>query len=158
MKANVGRKVERKQPFEEKKARLAQVDGVKLKCDPEHRRSGWSTAENKAACFECGNTDRFKAQCPIWIKKKQKWEGGKPTTNAKGDGPKGQKGKGKGKSAHFACLEDEELGPENEEIPANEVNYDCRYINLANILGARDWGRKNRAKECSSVIGAGFNG
>ena len=60
--------------------------------------------------------------------------------------------KGKGKSAHFACLEDEELDPRNEEVPANDVNYACRYINLCNIMGARDWGRKNWAEECSSII------
>ena len=55
-------------------------------------------------------------------------------------------------------MEDEELGPENEEVPANEVNYACRYINLTNILGARDWGRKNCAEECSSMVDTGFNG
>ena len=61
---------ERKKPFEEKQAPLAKMEGLQLKGDPEQRRSGWSSAENKEACFECGNTARFKAQCPIWIKKK----------------------------------------------------------------------------------------
>ena len=59
---------------------------------------------------------------------------------------------------HFSCLEDEELGPEIEEVQAREVNFASRYINLSDILGANDWGRKNRAKERSSIIGAGFNG
>ena len=43
-----------------------------------------------------------------------------------------RKGRVKGKSAHFACLEGEELGPESEEIPAQEVNFVCRYINSPN--------------------------
>ena len=60
-KANVEQKGERKQTFEEKQSRLEKVEGIKLKCDFEHRRSGWSKSENTAACSECGNTDRFKA-------------------------------------------------------------------------------------------------
>ena len=72
MKANNEHKGERKQEFGEKQARLAKVDGVKLKGDFEQRWSGWSKSGNKAACFECGNTDRFTAQCPIWAQKKNK--------------------------------------------------------------------------------------
>ena len=68
------------------------------------------------------------------------------------------KGKGKKKSVMFACLEDEEIDPRNEEIPGNGVNVDYRHINLANVLGSNDWGRKNWEKECSSIIDAGFNG
>ena len=56
------------------------------------------------------------------------------------------------KSAHFSCLGDAELGPGNTEVPANEVNYALGYINLANILGARDWERKNWAKEWPIII------
>ena len=64
MKANVGKTGEMKQFSEEKQTRLAKMEGISLKCDFEKRRSGWSAAENKAACFECGDTDRFKAQFP----------------------------------------------------------------------------------------------
>ena len=71
MEANVGKKGEMKQSFEEKHARLSKMEGISLKGDFEQRRSGWSTAENKEECFECGNTDRFKAQFPIWPKEKE---------------------------------------------------------------------------------------
>ena len=54
MKSNVEKKGEREQFFEEKQARLAKTEGVRLKGDSEHRRSGRSAAGNKAACFECG--------------------------------------------------------------------------------------------------------
>ena len=80
------------------------------------------------------------------------------TDNQCKGGPKGQKGKGKGKSAHFPCLGDAELGPEKGEVSANGVNYTFRDINLANITGARDWERKNWAEECSSITNTGFNG
>ena len=63
---------ENRKPFGEKQARLAKIEGLELKGDFEQRRSGRSKSENKAACFERGHTDRFKAQCPIWIKKKEK--------------------------------------------------------------------------------------
>ena len=66
-KADVERKGESAQSFGEKKARLSKAEWVKLKGDFELRRSGWGSAENKAACFECGNTDQFKAHCPIWV-------------------------------------------------------------------------------------------
>ena len=119
MKANIEQRGGRHQIFEEKKARLSKVCGIKLKGDFE-RRSGWSNTENKADCFECGNSERFKAQCPIWIQKKKKWAGERPT-NTKG-GPKAQKGQGKGIAVHFACLESEKMTPGKEEIPAGEVN------------------------------------
>ena len=59
MKANVEQKGGRNQMCEEKKSRLAKVEGINSKGDFEQRRSGWGESENKAACFECGNTDRF---------------------------------------------------------------------------------------------------
>ena len=65
MKANIEHKGERKQSFEEKQARLAEVGGIKLEGDFEQRRSGRSKSENKAARFECGNTTHFKARCAI---------------------------------------------------------------------------------------------
>ena len=75
MKANVEKKGERNPFSEEKQTRFAKMEGISLKGDFEQRRSGWSTAENKAACFECGNTDSLKAQFPIWKEKKAKWAG-----------------------------------------------------------------------------------
>ena len=50
------------------------------------------------------------------------------------------------------------MDPESEEIPAVEVNFASRFINLANVLGTGDWARKNWAEECSSNIDTGFNG
>ena len=83
MKANTEQKGGRKKSPEEKQARLAKVEGD-LIGDFEHRRSGWGESENKAACFECGNTDHFKAHFPIWIAKKKRraWE--RPNTSTKG--------------------------------------------------------------------------
>ena len=45
-------------------------------------------------------------------------------------------------AVHFACLESEEMGPENEELPANEGNFASRFINLANVTGGRGLGKK----------------
>ena len=74
-------------------------------------------------------------------------------------------GKGKGqkeneKTSLFACLGEEEVGPGKTETPVNEVNYACRHINLANVLGGNDWERpqKNWEKECSIIIDTCFNG
>ena len=55
--------------YEEKQPRLAKAEGISSQGDFEQRRSGWGKPENKATCYECGNTDHFKAQCPIWIAK-----------------------------------------------------------------------------------------
>ena len=78
---------ERKKPFEEKQARNAKNGGFTLKGDSEQRRTGWGNSEKKAAFFECGHTDHFKAQCPIWIKKKEKWlQEGKPEKERKEKG------------------------------------------------------------------------
>ena len=60
-----------KKPFGGEQTRLSKMEGLESKGDFEQRRSGWNSSENKASCFECGNTDRFKAQCPIWIKRKK---------------------------------------------------------------------------------------
>ena len=90
---------ENRKSFEEKQSRLAKIEGLELKWDFEQRRSGWNKSENKAACFERGHTDRFKAQCPIWIKKKEK-------RRQEGKTGKGEKGKGKGKGGEVsnACV------------------------------------------------------
>ena len=67
-------------------------------------------------------------------------------------------GKGGGGTVQFACLDPEEMNPENEEIPANEVNLAIGFINLANITGSGNWERKNWAEERSSITDTGFNG
>ena len=41
----------------------------------------------------------------------------------------------------------------SEEIPEIGANSECRHINLANVTGVNDWGRKNWEKVCSSIIG-----
>ena len=42
----------------------------------------------------------------------------------------------------FPCLKSEEKGPENEEIPGNEVNLATRWVNLFNALVAGELGKK----------------
>ena len=79
--------------YEEKQPRLAKAEGISSQGDFEQRRSGWGKPENKATCYECGNTDHFKAQCPIWIAKNKNREGGKPTTNTKGGNEKARQEK-----------------------------------------------------------------
>ena len=72
MQANVGKLGKERNLLGGKQARLAKMEGSQLKGDFEQRRSGRGNAENKEACFECGNTDHFKAQLPIWIEKKER--------------------------------------------------------------------------------------
>ena len=50
------------------------MEGLRLKGDFEQSGSVRGNPGNKAACFERGHADRFMAQCPIWIKKKEKWQ------------------------------------------------------------------------------------
>ena len=61
MQENVGNLGERKKPCGGKQTRLAKMDGLELKGDFEQRRAGRNPPGNKAACFECGHTDHFKA-------------------------------------------------------------------------------------------------
>ena len=72
MKANVEQKCARNQMCEEKKARLSKVDGISPEGDFEQIPSGWGETQTEAACFECGDTDHFKAQFAIWVQKKKK--------------------------------------------------------------------------------------
>ena len=81
-------------------------------------------------------------------REERKWANeGKPKRRLKG-----AKGKGKEKSVMFACLEEEENGPEDLEIPENGVNTAYRHINMGNSLGGNDLGMENLEKECSSII------
>ena len=81
---------------EERQTRLAHAEGIKLKGNFEQRRSGWNNEENKPSCFECGSTEHFKAQCPIWSAKRRKIAGipaPSQNQNEKGKGkPKERKG------------------------------------------------------------------
>ena len=81
---------ERIKKSEERQTKLAHAEGITLKGNFEQRRTGWDNEENKPSCFECGNTERFKAQCPIWTAKRRKNAGiPAPSQN------QNEKGKGK---------------------------------------------------------------
>ena len=91
-------------------------------------------AGNKAACFERGNTDRFKAEFPIW-KPKKNWTNDNPTHNpilpTKGGEQmrkKEEEGEVDAKSVKFTCLGMNECGPVVEETPGNDVNAATREI------------------------------
>ena len=71
MQADFGESGWRKQNSDGRKSRLARVDGLNSKGDLEQRRRGWCQAVNKPSFIERGNTDRFEAQCPIWLEKKK---------------------------------------------------------------------------------------
>ena len=43
------------------------------------------------------------------------------------------------------------MGPENEEMPENLVNLARRFINLANITGAGDWGERTGSENSLSL-------
>ena len=110
------------------------MEGISLKGDFAQRRSEWSTAENKAVCAECENTDRFKAQCSIWQKKKEKWDGEGLAEKEKGMSER----KSKREIGSTRVSGRGETDPRNTETPENEVNSACRHINLPNVLGAMD--------------------
>ena len=81
---------ERIKKSEERQAKLAQVEGITLKGNFEQRRSGWDKEENKAACFERGSIDRFKALCPIWIAKRRKIAGFPVSPQSQNENGKGK--------------------------------------------------------------------
>ena len=84
MKTSFGKPTECKQNSEERKSRLTKVEGVNSKGGVEERRHGCNQTENKPAWLECGNTDRFKAQCPIWISKTKRWGSANPVAKKLG--------------------------------------------------------------------------
>ena len=49
-------------------------------------RNGWGQSKRKPSCFECGNTDRFKARCHIRIANKKRWTITNQTSKTKGVG------------------------------------------------------------------------
>ena len=161
MKANLGKTCERKQNSGDRQARLEKVEWVSLKGDFEQRRTGWGETENRPACFECGNTDRFKAQFRILaIKEREKrWTNVIPTTGKGGGTKRANPTDGKGKGVIDVSFRkpsgnDTVAG----EVSGGQVNFATAQVNLSDILGEDAWGNKNRPKECSSIIDAGFNG
>ena len=88
----------------------------------------------------------------MWVKKREmatrrkirKWEWRA--------GGKGRKGK-----IYYVCMR-RRNGHSRKEIPANEVNMAYRHINLPNVLGCNEWGRKNWEEERSRITDTGFNG
>ena len=64
--------------------------------------------------------------------------------------------KGKSQASNFTYEENEE----NEEEENNEqvVNLTTRHVNLSGILGSGNWERKGWSKNCSAILGTGFNG
>ena len=101
------------EPSERKKsgdlqARLAKGGGLNLRVGFEPRRLRWAQSGNKPACFECGNDDRFKAQCPISMAKTERWANPNQSPTAQGGIQNGKKGraeeKGQGVPAKFHSL------------------------------------------------------
>ena len=82
MKTNFGKPSDRKQNSEGRQTRLSDVDGANLNGDYEQRRSCLDQSGYKPACFDRGNTDRFKAQRPIWLAKTKR-RGNTPPTYTK---------------------------------------------------------------------------
>ena len=78
IKTSFGKQRERKQNPVARRARLSKDEGVNWECAFEQMIQGWGQAENKTSCFDRGNTDRFKAQFPIWIAKTKRWANTSP--------------------------------------------------------------------------------
>ena len=100
-------------------------------------RSGWGESGDNPAGFECGNTDRFKAQWRIWISETNRWASTRhPSTKLGGKGGKCRKGgKGKGKSVRYTFLEPNENAIGNGAIPESQANVSNRKVNLSYISG-----------------------
>ena len=125
-------------------------------------RLGRNQAGNKPTIFERGNTERFKAKCPIWLSKTARWTNTHQAPKKQGGKQKGKKGrieeKGKGGSVRIAFVEPNGNDLEIEEIPESQVNVATRQSNLSDILGESAWRNKDWPNECTSIIDTGFNG
>ena len=84
----------------------------------------------KRFALDAGVQIALMPKCPIWGKKKGRWDSEGFTSKGKG-----AKGQGGGESGQLACLGEEEIDPRKAEISENEANYACRNINLANVTG-----------------------
>ena len=91
-KSNSGRPNERKQNSDGDQARLSKVGCSNLTSGFGQRGSGPGKSGNKPACFKCGNTDRFRDRCPIWLAKTKRWTNTRHPSTKQGGGEK--KGRG----------------------------------------------------------------
>ena len=66
-------------------ARLYKVEGAGLNGGLEERRSGRDQSGNKPACFERCDTDRFKAQYPIWLARTKGCTSTQPSSTKHGE-------------------------------------------------------------------------
>ena len=143
-----------------RQTRVAKVEGVNLNGGAEQRRSGCDQFCNNPACFECGNTDRFKARCPICLDETKRWTNTPPPSAKPGEkGKKGRNGeKGKGKYDRFTPLETSACELGNGAMPESQVNVTARGVKLSGVL--RESARCNKywPVECSSIIDTGRNG
>ena len=163
MKSNFWKPIDRKQNSGGgRQARLSKVGCLILKGDCEQRILGRNQAWNKPACFERGDTDRFKSQCPIWLAETARWTNTHPAPKKKGGEQKGAKcriwEKCKGKSVMFSFLWPNGDGLEIGEIPESKVNVATRQVNLSDIWGGSAGRNKEWPNEGAIIIDTGFNG
>ena len=134
--------------------RLSKVEGVNLNVGFDQRRSGWCQSGNKPACSEYRYTERFKAQCPIWISKTKRWANTPPPSTKKGR----EDEKGKGKSVRYTSLEPIGNGFGNDAIPESQVNVATRQVNLSDVLAGSACRNKDRPNGRSSIIDPWLSG
>ena len=139
MQAGAGNSGEYQKPFEEKQARLAEIEGLELKGDFEQRRSRWGKSGNKAACFECGYADHFKAEFPIWIKKTEKWQQeGKPGNERE------RKGRRKEKINHVCMSRRGRNGPKRRRDTGERSERFIQTYKFSKCLRGQWMGKKER--------------
>ena len=117
-------------------------------------RPGWGQSGDKPACFEFGNTDRFKAKCHILDIRNQEM-GQYPTAIHKERRKEktGRKdGKGKAKSVMFTPLGTSGNELVNDAIPESHVNVSARKVNLYDVSVESDWESKDWTGERPIVI------
>ena len=81
-----GKTGERRRNLEDRHPRLAKVDGLVRKAILNKDGRVGVKPKNIPARSECGNTDHFKAQCPLWVAKKKSWTSVTPTSGMRGGG------------------------------------------------------------------------
>ena len=90
----------------------------------------------------CANTDRFMAQCPIWVAKNQEVGQYEPGAQKDRWGQKRNKGRigemEKGSSS-FSVVETNGNDRECEEMSEAHVNVGTRQVNLSHITGGHSW-------------------
>ena len=106
----------------------------------EQRRSGREQSGDKTACFGCGNTDRFNAQCLILISKTKRWASTQPPSTKQGEKERNadRAKKGKGESFRYTFLDAHENDIGNDTIPESQVNVATRKVNISDSLRGSD--------------------